>query len=168
VDEEPDERPKHETILTITNRHYECCGVPPRLELGNGYTCYFENSYGEQIILQYDSKEKVCRMWHGDVGWEEPLKVVEFRGHPLVLFARSKEERDAEFKMNKQFDYGDLLKTSGEDEKREIRKHLYAACRKAFGKPRLTDEECECVTDGPMLSPDERDVIAALWRIWNR
>lgn len=162
------EQPKNETILTITNHHYEFCGVPPKLELNQGYTCYFENSYGEQIVLQYDREKKICRMWHGDVGWEEPLQVVEFRGHPLVLFVRSQQERKAEFKMNKQFDHGDLLKPSSEAEKRELREQVNAAYRKVFGKPRLTDEECEFVSHGPLLNQDERNVIAALWKLWNR
>ena len=165
MDEQSQER-KGETILAIKNHHSECCGVPPALDLCNGLTCYFENAYGEQVIVHYDREEKVCRMWHGDVGWEEPLKVVEFRGHPLVLFARSREERETESKMNKQFDRGDLLKTT-DAEKREIRQQMNAALRKIFGKPRLTDEECEFVSHGPMLSQDERAVIAALWKMWN-
>jgi hypothetical protein len=100
------------------------------------------------------------------VGWEEPLKVVEFRGHPLVLFARSKEERETEFKMNKQFGHGDLLKTT-DAEKREIRQQMNAALRQIFGKPHLTNEECEFVSHGPILNQDERAVIAALWKMWN-
>jgi hypothetical protein len=169
VDAGEEERPgsKRETILTIANRHYECCGVPPKLDLDKGPTAYFENRYGEQVILQYDNKQKVCWMWHGDVGWEEPLKVVEFRGRPLVLFVRSRKEREAEFKMNKQLDLGDLLKTT-EAEKQELRQPQNAVLRRIFGKPRLTDEECELVSDGPILSEQERNVIAGLWNIWTR
>lgn len=156
-----------ETILTIVNGHYDCCGVPPKLELGSHYTAYFENGYGEQILLQYDTEKKVCRLWHGDVGWEEELRVIEFRGRAVVVFARTPAEQKAEFRMNEQFNHGDLFPP---DEQRdaEVRKAMYAALRKIYGKPRLTDEECELLSNTPILNEDERRTIAALWQMWQR
>src|SRR5262245_6491050 len=138
MSEHPEPQTKNETILTIVNKHADCCGSPPKLELGTHYTAYFENGHGEQILLQYDAKEKVCRLWHGDVGWEEELRVIEFRGTPVVVFARSKAERKAEFRMNTQFDHQDL---SPPDERRdaEVRKAVYTALRKVWGKPRLSN-----------------------------
>jgi hypothetical protein len=96
-----------EVILTIRNHHIAECGAPPSLNEGAGqFLCYFVNQHGEQCIMQYDSTAKVCRLWMGDVGWEEELAVEEFRGKVLVRFTRTREERRSEFKMNKQFDHG--------------------------------------------------------------
>jgi hypothetical protein len=171
VDELQEQESKRETMLTITNNHYKCCGVPPKLE---DASAYFVNAHGEQIILQHNPEAKTCRMWHGDVGWEEPLKVVEFRGHALVLFVGSRDEREREFKMNTQFDHRDFLQPKDEAEAQRqkadhanFKKMVNAQLRKDFGKPKLTDEECEFVSDGPRLSQDERQVIAALWKLWN-
>jgi hypothetical protein len=157
-----------DVILTIHNSHIEECGTPPKLALKEGrFTCYFENIHGEQFIMQFDSATNICHMWSGDVGWEEELRVEEFRGRTIVRFARSKAERDAEFKMNKQFDHGDLLKSSPA-EKQRIKDMVYDACRKAFGKPKLTTEECEYVSNCPQLSQDEVDVIRAYYGICKR
>src|SRR5262245_6448660 len=94
------------TILTVFNSQIEECGNPPTLEAGKGKrTCYFENQYGEQNVIQYDPETKTCRLWMGDVGWGEELHVEEFRGHPIVLFARSSEERKRDFRMNRQFEW---------------------------------------------------------------
>jgi hypothetical protein len=157
-----------ETILTINNVHIAECGMPPRLRSGgDNYTCYFENFYGEQVVIQFDRNTKTCRMWMGDVGWEEELRIEEFRGSPIVRFARSREERAREFKMNRQFDHGELFKPDPERDE-EIRRALYAAYRKIWGKPRLTDEECEYLAHSPILNQGEMRVIAALWEMWTR
>ncbi len=154
-------------ILTIRNGHIEECGTPPRLALGEGkWTCYFENVYGEQFIMQFDRNTDICRLWSGDVGWEEELRIEEFRGRIIVRFARTRAEQAAEFKMNKQFDHG--LPPAPEAEKAKIKKEINKVLRKMFGKPALTDEECEYVSHGPMLSQDEMDVIRAYWNICKR
>jgi hypothetical protein len=151
-------------ILTIENGHIEECGSPPKLTLKEGkWTCYFENVYGEQFIMQFDRDSNICRLWSGDVGWEEELRVEEFRGRVIVRFARSQEERDTEFKMNKQFDHD--LPPTPESERLKIRKEINKVVRKIFGKPALNDAECEYVTHGPMLSQDEMEVIRAYWNI---
>jgi hypothetical protein len=155
---------EHEVILTIDNGHIEECGSPPKLTLfGGKWTCYFENVHGEQFIMQFDSYSNICHLWNGDVGWEEELRVEEFRGRVIVRFARSRAEREADFKMNKQFDHG--LPPTPESEKLEIRKGINKALRKIFGKPSLTDTECEYVSAGPILSQDEMEVIRACWNI---
>jgi hypothetical protein len=64
------------TVLTVPNRHYQCCGKPPELEAGDCYTAYFENHYGEQIVFQYDYRSKKGTLWHGDYGWDEPVPVM--------------------------------------------------------------------------------------------
>jgi hypothetical protein len=156
-----------EVILTIQNSHIEECGTPPKLTLGAGkWTCYFENVHGEQFIMQLDSNNNICHLWSGDIGWEEELRVEEFRGRVIIRFARTKAERDAEFKMNKQFDYD--LPSTPEPEKLNIKEELNKALRKIFGKPALTDAECEYVSHGPILSQDEREVIRAYWNICKR
>jgi hypothetical protein len=156
-----------ETILTIHNGHIEACGTPPKLTLYEGkWTCYFENVHGEQFIMQFDHDTGICHLWSGDVGWEEELRVEEFRGAVIVRFARTRAERDAEFKMNRQFDHG--LPPLPEAETLKIKKEIYKVLRMRFGKPRLTDEECEYVSNGPILSPDEMEVIRAYWNICKR
>lgn len=76
--QQPKETPKvlEGTVLTIPNHHYDCCGKPPDLSAKAGYTAYFENDYGEQIVFQYDYKTKKGTLWHGDYGWEEPVQVM--------------------------------------------------------------------------------------------
>jgi hypothetical protein len=153
------------TMLTVFNSQINECGDPPKLEAGNGKrTCYFENQYGEQNIIQYDPEANIFRLWMGDVGWEEELHVEEFRGHPIVLFARSPEERKRDFRMNKQFEW---QSESGEsvspEEKLEIEKLIYKAWRKIWGKPRLTDAECERLSHTPTLNQYEMDFIRAFW-----
>jgi len=65
------------TVLTVPNYHYECCGKPPDLNAQHdGYTAYFENDYGEQIVFQYDYKTKKGTLWHGDYSWDHPVEVM--------------------------------------------------------------------------------------------
>jgi hypothetical protein len=157
----------NEVILTIRNGHIEECGVPPKLNLGEGRrTCYFENVYGEQFVIQFDRNTDICRLWSGDVGWKEELRVEEFRRRVIVRFARTPAERDSEFKMNKQFDYG--LPPTPEAEKAKITREINKVLRKMFGKPALTDEECEYVSHGPRLGQHEMEVIRAYWTICKR
>jgi hypothetical protein len=78
------------TVLTVPNRHFECCGEPPDLNAEDGYTAYFENGYGEQLVFQYDYKSKKGALWHGDCGWDEPFPVM--GGGTTVIM--SKEERE--------------------------------------------------------------------------
>lgn len=63
-------------VLTVPNRHYECCGKPPELNAEDRYTAYFENDFGEQIVFQYDYRSKKGTLWHGDFGWNEPVPVM--------------------------------------------------------------------------------------------
>jgi hypothetical protein len=161
---EPNLSAEKEIILTINNGHIEECGAPPRLTLGGGrWTCYFENVHGEQFIMQFDRNTDICRLWSGDVGWEEELRVEEFRDTVIVRFARTQVERAADSKMNKQLACD--LPPIPDAEKAKIKKEARRVLRKAFGKPALTDEECEYLTHGPMLSEDEMDVVTAYWGI---
>jgi hypothetical protein len=156
-----------EAILTVHNGHIAECGTPPKLTLYEGkWTCYFENVYGEQFIMQYDRHTDICHLWSGDVGWEEELHVEDFRGTVIVRFARYRAERDAEFKMNRQFD--DSLPPTPEAETLKIKTEINKVLRRRFGMPALTDEECEYVSHGPVLSPDEMELIRAYWNICKR
>ena len=78
------------TVLTVPNRHYECCGKPPDLNAKDGYTAYFENDYGEQVVFQYDYKSKEGTLWHGDFSWEKPVPVMG-GGTTMIM---SEEERE--------------------------------------------------------------------------
>jgi hypothetical protein len=153
-----------QVILTIKNTHIPECGTPPKLTLKEGkWSCYFENVHGEQFVMQFDLNTNICHLWSGDVGWEEELRVEEFRGRVIVRFARTEVERAAEFKMNKQFDID--LPATPEAEKLKTRQAIYKVLRKVFGKPRLTDEECEYVSHTPILSQDEMEIIRAYWKV---
>lgn len=155
---------KEKAILEIPNGHGAGCGTPPKLALYEGkWTCYFENVHGEQFIMQFDRDRNICQLWSGDIGWEEELRVEEFRDKVIVRFARSPAERDAEFKMNKQFAHD--LPATPIAERREIREGINKALRKIFGKPTLTDAECEHISHGPILSQQEMGVIRAYWSI---
>jgi len=63
-------------VLTVPNCHYECCGKPPGLNSKDGYTAYFENKYGDQMMFQYNYKTKKGTLWHGDYGWDHPVEVM--------------------------------------------------------------------------------------------
>ncbi len=136
---------RQKTILTIRNCHIPECGTPPTLGVKNGtYTAYFENQHGEQAVMQYDPTTKTARLLMGDVGWEEELKVVAFRGEPLVLFARSKQTRHEDSKLNKQFDgQQEMIENSTltAAERESFKQRFNNALRQAFGKPRLSDAE---------------------------
>jgi len=62
-----------------------------------------------------------------------------------------------------EFDYD--LPPTPEPEKRQIKEGINKALRKIFGKPSLTDAECDYVSHGPILSQDEMEVIRAYWNI---
>jgi len=78
------------TVLTVPNRHYEGCGKPPDLNAEDGYTAYFENNYGEQLVFQYDYKFRKGTLWHGDYGWDGPVPVMG-GGTTMIM---SEEERE--------------------------------------------------------------------------
>src|SRR5262249_32486386 len=118
----------------------------------------------EQNVIQYDPETKTCRLWMGDVGWGEELHVEEFRGHPIVLFARSSEERKRDFRMNRQFEWqSEISANVSPEEKLEIKEQVYKALRKVWRKPRLTDEECERLSNMPTLNQYEMDFIRVFW-----
>jgi hypothetical protein len=77
-------------VLTVPNHHIEMSGKPPGRVATGCYTAYFENDYGEQLLFQYDYKEKKGTLWHGDYSWEEPLPVMG-GGTTLTM---SEEERE--------------------------------------------------------------------------
>ena len=64
------------TVLTVPNRHVESCGKPPNLKAEECYTAYFENGEGEQLVFQYDYRQKKATLWHGDYSWEHPVPVM--------------------------------------------------------------------------------------------
>ena len=78
------------TVLTVPNYHYESCGKPPELMARGGYTAYFENNYGEQMVFRYDYQEKKGTLWHGDYSWEQPVPVMG-GGATMIM---SEEERE--------------------------------------------------------------------------
>ncbi|MBU0491766.1 MAG: hypothetical protein KKA73_27530 [Chloroflexi bacterium] len=56
-------------ILQIHNHHAPGCGVPPRIEEQPGqYVGYFENEYGEQMVLVLDRATGAGLLYAGDAG----------------------------------------------------------------------------------------------------
>ena len=73
-------------ILQISNHHVASCGTPPRIEEQAGqYLGYFENQYGEQMILVFDQCTRTGRLYAGDAGWEKPYEVVDGVAQELIL-----------------------------------------------------------------------------------
>ena len=62
-------------VLTVINRHSRDCGLPPNITAKDHYISYFENDYGEQLVYQYNRDTHKGTLWHGDIGWENPLIV---------------------------------------------------------------------------------------------
>jgi hypothetical protein len=160
-----------ETVLTIPNFHFTGCGKPPQLEVGKGcYMAYFENCHGEQCVMQM-GEDKICHLWMGDVGWEEPLRVEIFREGVVVLFERTAEQRKAKFQMNTQFAPDE---DEGEDDAARVkdaadfRQHIHKVLRQVHVKPRLTDQECDYLMNHPMLSKDELNAVSAIYCGWRR
>ena len=81
-----------DTVLTVQNCHIKECGEPPGLVAGiSGYTAYFENDDGEQLVFQYDREKHQGTLWHGDITWGKPVEI--FAGQPVKIIL-SAEERE--------------------------------------------------------------------------
>jgi hypothetical protein len=163
TDNASEQGPRRELVLEIRNHHYDCCGIPPTFDPDKGLLCYFENCYGEQNVLQWDREEKKCHLRMADVGWEEPLEVVEFRDRVLVRFVRSTEERRKEFKMNRQFEGHNQPESEKDPWVVDMCRKLRQAIRKGWGEPLLTDKEVEYVLNCPTISKDEYAVCKAFF-----
>ena len=70
----------NQVLLEIENIHDEECGQPPTLRKTAGkYLGYFENSFGEQWVLEIDRQAKTGILRSGDVGWDEQILIVDSR-----------------------------------------------------------------------------------------
>lgn len=82
---------KYMKVLTIFNFHVAASGKPPDLMADTTrYTGYFENAEGEQLVFQYDRKNKKGTLWHGDYHWEHPVAVE--NGHCPLTLSRDESE----------------------------------------------------------------------------
>lgn len=80
-----------ELVLTVRNRHIADCGIPPSLNAGEVFFCsYFENDYAEQLVIVL--KDTGAWLYHGDIGWETPIEIV--NGCLARDFVLSDEERE--------------------------------------------------------------------------
>ncbi len=141
---------KNELIMEVRNYHVPSCGTPPKIDPNIGLVAYFENGYGEQIVLQYDRDKKCIRMWHGDCGWDNEIRVEAFRDYTVIVRVNPPAPAPT--------DPGQL----------EFFQKLRDRLRRSFGKPLLTDAECDYLGNTPGLNKKERDVVFALWRLWHR
>ncbi|MCH7729155.1 MAG: hypothetical protein IH991_22140 [Planctomycetes bacterium] len=66
-------------VVQIANVHEEC-GQPPALHktAGDGkYLGYFENSFGEQWVIEIDRAAQTGILRGGDVGWDELILIAD-------------------------------------------------------------------------------------------
>jgi len=75
-------------LLTIENNHFDDCGKPPVVS-PDDYVGYFQNSFGEQWIFTFDRQTRTGTLYGGDIGWDEPCKVV--GGLVMEVFLRQPE-----------------------------------------------------------------------------
>lgn len=76
---------KRDVIPGKPNVHFANCGIPPTLTPGLP-TGYFENVYGEQWVMQFDLDAGICRVWGGDCGWDNEMRVDEINGHLILRY----------------------------------------------------------------------------------
>ena len=75
-----------DAVVTIRNAHVPACGLPPRVENGeNRYIGYFENVHGEQWVFTFDRLTGRGTLCGGDIGWENPVEVIEGQTEDLIL-----------------------------------------------------------------------------------
>jgi hypothetical protein len=70
-----------ERLLRLSNRHASLAAVIE--ERPGRYLAYFENKFGEQLVLVHDDGESDATVLLGDVGWE-PRRVSDAGGLPDV------------------------------------------------------------------------------------
>jgi hypothetical protein len=84
----------HEPLFTVTNSHFESCGVPKLVEDSDlkVYRGYFRNQHGEQWLYEHKYGERSGTIRGGDVNWNNVHKVhlaapnpLQSPGSPLVL-----------------------------------------------------------------------------------
>jgi hypothetical protein len=70
------------TVFRAANRHVQGCGTPPCIDEPSAnsrdFRSYFENDFGDQWILHYDSVADSINVHSGDCGWDTELKVRTF------------------------------------------------------------------------------------------
>ncbi len=74
-------------LFRVSNKHVPDSGTPPQFDgdTENRYYGYFQNTFGEQLIFEYDRASKEARLWHGDAGWDKPNPVIDGSAPNLVL-----------------------------------------------------------------------------------
>ena len=78
---------QHPALFRVSNRQKPDSGQPPFFDgdAPGRYYGYFLNSYGEQLIFEYNRETKQATLWHGDAGWDAPYSVVDGQAEDLVL-----------------------------------------------------------------------------------
>jgi hypothetical protein len=86
-------RKQSDLLFQVENVHSPKCGKPPAIpSLGHGryYHAYFQSTYDDQWLFQYDRTKKKALLYGGDIGWENPVEILPGGAVDLTL---STEER---------------------------------------------------------------------------
>lgn len=75
------------TLFRVSNKQKTDNGQPPSFDgdTPNRYYGYFMNSYGEQLIFEYNRETRQGTLWHGDAGWDVSNPVVDGQAPELIL-----------------------------------------------------------------------------------
>ncbi len=66
-----------EPFLTVSNKHPERCGKPPKIKDTNRdiYIGYFESPFGDQWVFTYNLKTHEAKLQGGNTNWEKVYAV---------------------------------------------------------------------------------------------
>lgn len=75
------------TLFKISNWQSTVSGEPPFFDgdVPDHYYGYFQNTFGEQLIFEYNRATQEGKLWHGDAGWERNYPVTDGIAPGLIL-----------------------------------------------------------------------------------
>ena len=76
-----------QTLFRVGNKQLPASGEPPFFDgdTPGRYYGYFQNSYGEQLIFEYNYETKQGTLWHGDAGWDQSFSVIDGNAQDIIL-----------------------------------------------------------------------------------
>lgn len=66
-------------VLTVENRHFDDCGLPPNLQNNSEhYVSFWQDSNFDQFVFVYEFGTEETYVLCGDAGWENKFPVCDF------------------------------------------------------------------------------------------